>query len=368
MFRKELSLKGIAMSVLACVLLVGLYALNVSAQDFRDDDFVFVMSNKNPNNSIIQYRRANNGLLTWIAEVATGGSGTGPTIVDPLGSQDSLVLSPGGLRLFAVNAGSNEISVLNVHAGRLGLLSKSKSGGNFPNSIAVSGDLVYVLNAKSTPPNITGFRVNSAGKLHWITTVDLPSGAVAPNDIRFSHDGTHLLVTASGSNEILVFPLNDDGIASSPVPQTSAGASPFGVRFAHDGIVLVSEAAGSASSYHLRDDMLDVISGAISDTQKTACWITLTRSKHFAYVSNTGSGTISAYHVNGDGELTLDAAVAANTGGAPIDSALSHNSRFFYVLDSAGGRILIYRAEDANLSRIGQVSSLPTSIQGIAAQ
>ena len=364
---KGFSLRGASTLVIALALSLGFQVVNVSAQE-AGDNFVYVMSNKKPGNSVIQYRRASNGLLTWVAEVVTGGSGTGPTAIDPLGSQDSLVLNSDGQRLFAVNAGSNEISVLGIRAGRLVLLSKSGSGGDFPNSVAVSGDLAYVINAKGSTPNITGFRVDSVGMLHGVATVPLPSGSIGPNDIRFSHDGLELVVTVSGTNQILIFPVGDNGVAGTPVPQTSAGASPFGVRFGHDGNVLVSEAAGSVSSYHLSDDMLGVISAAVSDTQKAACWITLTRSARFAYVSNTGSGTISSYSIAGTGELTLANAVAANTAGAPIDSALSRNGRFFYVVDSAGGRVLIYRADTSTLSFLGQISSLPTSIQGIAAQ
>lgn len=353
--------------MLAVMLYLGISVGNLRAEE-SGDNFVYVMSNKNPENSVIQYHRAHNGSLTWVAEVGTGGSGTGPTVVDPLGSQDSLVLSSDGQRLYAVNAASNEISVLGTRAGRLVLLSKSASGGEFPNSVAISGDLVYVLNAKGSTPNITGFRVDSAGRLHWITTVNLPPGAVAPNDIRFSHDGSEIVVTVSGLNEILLFPVGDNGVAGSPVAEPSAGASPFAIRFGRGSVVLISEAAGSVSSYHLRDETLDVISGAVANTQKATCWLTVTRSARFAYASNTGSGTISSYSVTGNGELALLSAVAANTGGAPIDSALSRNSRFFYVLDSAGGRMLIYRAEGAQLEALGQITSLPTSIQGIAAQ
>jgi hypothetical protein len=61
-------------------------------------------------------------------------------------------------------------------------------------------------------------------------------------------------------------------------------------------------------------------------------------------------------------------AVAANTGGAPIDTSLSLDSKFIYVVDSAMGRVAILRVDGGNLTPIGSFSSLPTSIQGIAAQ
>ena len=363
---KELSVRSVAICTVVAVL-CGLHGVKLSAEPL-EENFVYVMSNKTPANSVIQYRRAGNGSLIRVAEVSTGGSGTGPTVVDPLGSQDSLVLSRDGQHLFAVNAGSNEISVLGIRWDRLMLLSKVTSGGEFPNSIAVSGDLIYVLNAKGSTPNITGFRMDSREELHWIATVPLPAGSVAPSDIRFSHDGSELLVAVSGTNELLVFPVDANGVASNPVPEPSAGGSPFGIRFGRYDVVLVSEAAGSVSSYHLDEDGLDVISGAVSDTQNASCWITITRNGHVAYVSNTGSGTISSYSVGRDGDVTLEKAIGAKTGGAPIDSTLSHEGGFFYVLDSAGGRVLIYRADGSSLMPLGQVTSLPTSIQGIAAQ
>src|SRR5947208_9613197 len=108
--------------------------------------YVYVMTNKKPHNSIVQYLRTDDGSLVRIRDVATGGSGSGANGADPLGSQDSLVLSGDGLILLAVNAGSNDISVLGVKNGHLSLLSRKPSGGVFPNSVALSDNLVYVLN------------------------------------------------------------------------------------------------------------------------------------------------------------------------------------------------------------------------------
>src|SRR5439155_26347436 len=186
-------------------------------------------------------------------------------------------------------------------------------------------------------------------------------------DIRFTPDGGHLLVTVSGTNEILLFDVGDDGVAGVPVAQPSAGASPFGIAFGHDGVVIVSEAAGSASSYRQSDDTLDVISGAVTGARRASCWISVTKSARLAYVSNTGSGTISSFQISGKGELSLLNAVAANPGGAPIDSSLSRDSRFLYVVESAQGKTLIFRNNDSTLSPIGTVS-VPVGSQGIAAQ
>jgi hypothetical protein len=132
---------------------------------------------------------------------------------------------------------------------------------------------VYVLNSKGDSPNITGFRLDVNGHLQWMATVDLPSGSTGANDIRFARDGSELLVTLSATNQILVFRVANDGTAGNPIVQASAGNSPFGIRFGHNSDAIISEAAGSVSSYQLTGaDMLSVISGAVTDTQK-AGWL-----------------------------------------------------------------------------------------------
>ena len=82
--------------------------------------------------------------------------------------QDSLVLSGDGHLLLAVNAGSSEISVFKVIDDRLILRDRVSSRGLFPNSVALFGDLVYVLNAKGSSPHINGFRLDPDGVLHAI--------------------------------------------------------------------------------------------------------------------------------------------------------------------------------------------------------
>jgi len=62
----------------------------------------------------------------------------------------------------------------------------------------------------------------------------------------------------------------------------------------------------------------------------------------------------------------LDAVAAATPN--PIDSALSSDSKFLYVLNSTVGQVAIFRAGGVRLTPLGSVSGLPASIQGIAAR
>src|SRR5262245_47473291 len=159
------TLKRVVLLVASLALFLSLPAAAASAQA-GNSGLVYVMTNQAAGNSIVQLLRSPDGSLTRAREVSTGGLGSGGTL-DPLVSQDSLVLSNGGRFLLAVNAGSDEISVLGAGKKGLTLLDKAPSGGDFPNSIALFEDLVYVINAHGSP-NVTGFRLGHDGSLEAI--------------------------------------------------------------------------------------------------------------------------------------------------------------------------------------------------------
>ena len=70
---------------------------------------VFVMTNSNTGNEILQYARNANGSLVSVGKTPTGGNGTGDT-TDPLASQNSLLLTSDSRSLLAVNAARGTIS------------------------------------------------------------------------------------------------------------------------------------------------------------------------------------------------------------------------------------------------------------------
>lgn len=359
------------------VMMVGLLLLSQpTSAAAQTSGFVYVATNQTTGNAVVQFARSANGSLTRVSQVSTGGlggAGNGVGALDPLGSQDSLLLNGTGSLLLAVNAGSNTVSSLQAGAAGLRLLSTVSSGGSFPNSVALRGNLVYVLNAHTQ--SISGFRLSSTGVLQPIagSTRNLPGGATAaPHDIRFSPDGARLLVSEDVTNQIGVFQLNNSGLATGVTSTPSAGSGPFGMRFARGGFLLNSEAnTASVSSYDLTaQDTLNVVSPAVPDGQAATCWISVTGNGKFGFTSNTGNGTLSVYHVSSNGTLDLETAIAArlSNGGAPIDSSFTSDSAFLYVVDSALGRIVSFSVTGANLHQIGVVTGLPTSVQGIAAQ
>jgi 6-phosphogluconolactonase (cycloisomerase 2 family) len=361
----------------ACIALSTTRATMAARTVLAEHGAVYVMTNDPSGNAVLQFHRAADGALTFTDRQSTrgaGGTGNGVGDVDPLGSQDSLIANGDGSRLLATNAGSDAIAVLGVTEHRLTLLDTAPSGGDFPNSIALWNDLVYVLNAHGTP-RVSGFRLAASGTLRPLpgSTRLLPGGTAAvPHDVRFGPDGTRLIVTEDGTNQIDVFDVGDDGLIAGVTTHPSSGAAPFGLQFARSGAFVVTEAASaSVSSYGITSaNALDIISPSVANGQAASCWISLTPRGQAAFVSNTARSTLSSYQVGANGQLALVAGAAASTGAgsAPIDSALSDDNRFLYVIDSALGRMVSFRVNGTSLAPLEAVTRLPRTVQGIVAR
>jgi 6-phosphogluconolactonase len=346
---------------------------------------VYVLTNQTTN-SVAVFRHNARGMLTAAGEFPTGGAGD-PTpqppdpATDPLASQGALIMSRGNHYLYAVNAGSNQISVLRIRKNSLDIVDVVDSGGVRPISLAVHDDLLYVLNEGGTP-NITGFTIEDDGTLTPLagSTRPLIGGVAAdPAQIGFSHDGGLLVVTEKAGNRLNTYTINDDGLPSPPIDNPSNGMTPFGFAFNNADTLVVSEAFGgipnasAASSYDAGEDgTLSVISGSVPNSQTAACWVVIRKNGKFAFVSNTGSGTISSYRVNAeDGSLTLLNATAADTGtgSGPIDMALSVNSRILFVHLGGTQSVASFRVwRNGNLTLIDTAGGLPLGAQGIAAK
>ena len=346
---------------------------------------VYVMTNQ-VNNAIAVFGRAADGTLTPAGQFSTGGAGnpvpqgTDPA-TDPLASQGALILGQGGQFLFAVNAGSNQISVLRISRSRLVLVGVFDSGGIRPISLTLYNNLLYVLNEGGTP-NITGFTVGADGTLTPLAGSSQPligGTAADPAEISFNSDGTLLVVTEKAGNRIDTYTVDENGLPSAPIANASNGMTPFGFAFNNPGFLVVSEAFGgtpnqaAASSYSASQaGMLSVVSGSVPNSQTASCWTVITNDGHTAFVSNTGSGTISSYGLSADdGTLSLINSTAGNTGpnSAPIDIALNVNSHFLYVLAGGLQSVVSFRVEqDGSLTMIDTDAGLPLGAQGIAAQ
>jgi 6-phosphogluconolactonase len=134
------------------------------------------------------HERTAHGALRESQRFLTGGRGSGGNN-DPLESQGSLTLSQDHGLLFAVIAGSCEISVFRVDGPRLSLSDKVSSSGSEPNAIAQHGDLVYVLNTGGSSSvvefRLEGHHLRQIG--HSLASLSTNTSGAAP--IAISPDG-----------------------------------------------------------------------------------------------------------------------------------------------------------------------------------
>jgi 6-phosphogluconolactonase len=336
---------------------------------------VYVLTNQHSGNAVMVFQRAPDGTLTLSGTFATGGTGAG-TGADPLGSQGALVLGRGHRLLFAINAGSNSVSVFAVEGLKLQLLGTTPSGGTMPVSVAVHGPLVYVLNAGGTP-NITGFLIDPFGR----GLIPLPGSSrslaggtmAGPAEVSFSPDGAVLMVTEKSDNKIDTYVVHFNGYASPPNVFPSNGATPFGFTFVHGGYAVVSEAGpGALASYQVYNNgNLQMVTSSVADSQLTACWAVATRDGRYAYTANAGSNSISSYSISRFGELSLLNPTAGLTGdgSVPTDMAFSDDSRFLYVREGGTNTVGGFSVgADGSLTPIGSVDGIPSGAQGIAAR
>lgn len=355
------------------------------AQDRRSDGdgstgAVFAMTNSVERNEVIAFQRAADGTLHNAERFATGGRGSGGN-TDPLESQGSLTLSQDRSLLFAVNAGSGEVSVFGVEGSSLELLDKVSSGGSEPNAVAQSGSLVYVLNTGGSS-SVVGFALNH-GKLTQIpdSTRFLSTNNSGAASLAFSPDGRVLAVTERLTNSIDIFSVQPDGTLSAAVVNPSPIPGAFSVSFAPNGAALVSETGpsgvpnGSAiSSYAiLSDGSLTPISASVPTLGAANCWNAITPDGQFVYVSNAGSATISGFAIGKDGTLTaLPGTVVGSTGthATNLDITVSADGKFVYTLNSGAGTIGIFAINrDGSLTSHGSAAGISPAagFNGIAA-
>lgn len=340
---------------------------------------VFVQTDDPRHNAVIAFDRGADGRLTRSANYSTGGKGAAldGAVVDPLASQGSLTLDRAHDLLYAVNGGSDTLTVFAVRGSLLQRLQVLPTHGDVPVSVSVSGSLVYVLNARSGG-SISGYRVigdhliplaGSTRSLGLVPNAN-PEFLQTPSQVAVTPDGSAVVVATKTHGKLLVFPLNGGRPSTSPVV-TKSGTVPFALSFDRAGRLLVVDATGFATAYRVRPDGgVREVSSIGPTGQQAACWTVVVRGT--LYAANAGSNTISSFGIRG-GTLTIKQAVAAHTDGGPVDLAASRHGRYLYQLSGATGVIDEFRVDrDGTLTSIGTVdtglgAASGHALEGIAA-
>jgi 6-phosphogluconolactonase (cycloisomerase 2 family) len=342
---------------------------------------VYVQTDNPAGNQVIALAQRPDGQLSREEVVSTGGLGgieaATPAGFGGLASQGSLTYDPGHHLLFAVNAGSDTISVLSVAGSHVRLDQVLSSGGEFPNSIAVHGNLVYVANAGGAG-SVSGFwivgqhvvpipgSIRSLG----LDSTNPPNFHDGPGQVTFSPNGSELLVTTKlSTNSIDVFGVGPSGyLSTAPAVTADDSNGPFSLTFTPSGQLAVAEVAPSALHTFAfgPHGTLTSLSASVPDGQVAQCWVI--GADGFYYAANTGSANLSEYTVAADGTPSLVTPVAAmTTGDGPEDLATSADGKYLYDEVGAAGAVDEFRINsDGSLSPIGSVPGLGAGIEGIA--
>ena len=342
---------------------------------------VYVDDNTAPVNSVAGFDRHADGTLTAMrgSPFAVGGSGTGK----PNASQGSLQLSDDGRYLLAVDAGSDQISVLRVKPdGSLQPAAGSpvSSNGVDPVSIAVHHDLVYVANAgpgsSTGDTNYTGYRLNRGGQLSAIpgSTYVLPSDS-KPGQVLFDGDGRKLVGTRIATSEVDSFTVGHDGRlnAAPGSPYDAQSFSPpqgwgqLGAEFSptHPSELFVSDAhtaAGGAAFPGLvssftsaPDGTLTPVGTPVANDGGAACWIEISHDGRFLFVVNTASATVSSYSIGAGGSLDFLQS-AGEIGAGAEDARLSPDGSTLWVVGSGTDTVTGFAVHGGTLTPFASIA------------
>ena len=306
---------------------------------------VFVQTDNLAGNQVVAYHRSPGGTLALAGTYATGGLGgqLAGSVVDHLASQGSLGYDARSGLLIAVNAGSNTVSVFSVRGDQLGLRQVIGSGGTFPVSVAIRGDLVFVLNATGGG-SVQGYRI-FAGRLSpvpgssralGLNPAATPQFVNTPGQVAFSPDGSQLIVTTKANgNDIDVFGVGSGGsLSAAPVVSPQPGTVPFAITFDQAGHLVIADAGTNAlSTFALSPSGTVTLLDSVGTGQAATCWVAPAGGTLFA--SNAGSGSISRYTSSASGGLTLLGQTSTDPG--TVDASATPGGRFLYVQTGAAG-------------------------------
>lgn len=242
-------------------------------------------------------------------------------------------------------------------------------------SIAVYGNLLYVLNARDGG-SVQGFARIGAALVRvpaWHRDLGLdpaqtPEFTSTPGQVAFTPDGTRLVVTTKGNgSDIDVFTVSPlGGPSAKPVVNADPGNVPFAVSFDARGHLVVAEAGPNAvATFTINHDATVTLVDRAATGEAATCWITADGTTFYA--SNAGSGTLSGYGDDGSG--TLRPAGTTATGPGTVDATVSGDGRYLYVQAGATGAVDEFRVNaGGSLTSIGSVT-VPGAVggEGIAA-
>lgn len=329
---------------------------------------LFLISNEVASNRVLVYNRTDSGYLQYDTSYATGGTGTGAVI----GCQGAVTLSKDGNSLLVVNPGSNELSSFRIYSDKMELISKKSSNGERPVSVAVSTEnKVYALN-NGGMGSVAGYTLNSFGELLPLESSlrSLIGTATSfPVQIQFTPDGKTMIVALRDAGRLIRFAVNNTGLLGDTMTLASVSPAPFGFDISNQNRIYITEAQTSAVGvYQITSTGLTNFQEPVLNSQKAACWLSITPNQLYCYTSNAQTNNLSAYKIDpSTGKASLIGANPIVTGTNPIEIRTSPDSKFVYALCRTSHEIWAYAVQsDGSLNYLSKVGGLPSASIGMA--
>ena len=207
------------------------------------------------------------------------------------------------------------------------------------------------------------------------STRPLSAASTGPAQVSFVNDGKVLVVTEKGTNKIITYTVNNDGIPGMMHSITSSSPTPFGFAVRNENI-FVSEAVGGApgasvlSSYRINNNGdITLADGSVGAGQSAACWVVITNNGKYAYTTNTASNNLSTFGIKNATNISVEEAIAGTTQAGPIDAALSNNSKYLFVLNGGGNSIQSFEvAGNGTLTALQTIPGLPVGATGLVSK
>jgi len=328
----------------------------------------FFLSNDPKGNAVIVNTIADDGTLSFASAIPTGGLGahgvTSPNGPDAMFSQGSVKVL--GNMLFAVNAGSNTISMFNIDMTNPDILTMAGapigSEGEFPMSLAVSEVTknVCVLNGganngvacfSATAETGMAPLANTARdlKVNQTTPPNGPAGTMS--HVIFSEDGTQLFAAVKGvpptPGFLAAFDVAQDGSLSSDFTTStpaSGGLLPFGMTaIPGTKAVLSTDAAVGYTIFDFSAGSNATNAVFPIEGQGATCWVAHSTKTGNFYLTDLDTSIVTEVNVDSNLNSTIVAQYPQgnSTGSIDDDIASINGNDFLYVLLSNATTITV---------------------------
>jgi hypothetical protein len=310
-------------------------------------------------NAIIHFQRAEDGTITEVGRILTGGAGSGT--YKPVSGQESapnafegansVIVTTDRRFLFATNGGDNSVSSFAVGTdGKLTLLDAKRTGNVVDGRSGTAKSLtyspshatLYVLHAFG-PDHIRlmtvdddghltaradKYTVNTPDKPHRVatmasltadgkflvvgTTFDVPAKANPDGSpiLWVERDGApHSIASnAPDPDGLIVFPVGAYGELGEAKFQDGGGGSPWNIQFLRHrpGCFVLGYAVGDGLALGRIDDDGRVDIGPITQIDTSGgkptelCWLSVAPDDRLAFATNFGYGYVSSFLIEGD--------------------------------------------------------------------